>query len=53
MKTTSNKVVRRIRLWAYQPETIKRLNISSLDMFVRRAVDEKLERDFKVKIKTL
>jgi hypothetical protein len=43
------KYVRRIRLRGDQLWHIHRVGIGSLERFVRLAIDEKLERDFKVK----
>lgn len=46
------KYVRRIRLRGDQLWHIHRVGIGSLERFVRLAIDEKLERDFKVPNKT-
>lgn len=52
-KKTDNSVavkyVRRIRLRGDQLWHIHRVGIGSLERFIRLAIDEKLERDFKVK----
>ena len=46
------KHVRRIHIRGDQLWHINRIGIGSLNRFVRLAIDEKLERDFKVKFKS-
>lgn len=47
----ANRVVKRISFFEDEIKHIKRLRIKPFNSFVRMAVIEKLERDFKVKPK--
>lgn len=51
-KKLQDRVVRRIRFDKEQLEAISRYKIASVDHYTRLAVYEKLERDFKLKVKT-
>ena len=51
IKTMVNRVIRRIRFDTQLLEAISKFKIASLDSFTRLAVYEKIERDFKVKLK--
>jgi hypothetical protein len=49
VKKQNSRQIRRIRFDKRQIEAVNRLKISSMDGYVRDALYEKLERDFKIK----